>query len=424
MGANDTTAGAAPLPPPPFEYDLEGLRGFAAIVVVWLHFLQLVPAPATVGVAGWLLAYSPPAHLSVLLFFVLSGYVIGRATQRPLTPGTTVGYVKKRLVRLYPIYVVSLLLALAAAAAAYPGPVIGGNLLFLQILLVPIIPENAPAWSLHYEVLCYLLFIPVSLLRLNRLLVVGGSLVAALLCFHWLPMHALPASYAFGFTFWAGGLALAHYTGRLPRLPISYAFLLSILLLLGSLNDFNYLEVIERKILLALIGTDWLYQPSLDVFTTAMSPHDLAYLPYALVTILVFTHRSFAFRKPLLVLLFLLPALTFFGLYRHRATLDLRPYVVSGTSYCAALGLFFSKSPIFERIGRLIMLGLRKAGGLSYALYIIHYPLIIILKNHALLGTATLPYGVQALLFTLLAVGCAYVLEKKFQPVVKAWITT
>jgi peptidoglycan/LPS O-acetylase OafA/YrhL len=372
---------------------------------------------------GWLLAYSPPAHLSVLLFFVLSGYVIGCAT-RPLTLGTTAGYVKWRLLRLYPIYVGSVLLALAAAATTYSWPVIGGNLLFLQVLLVPVIPENAPAWSLHYEVLCYLLFIPVSLLRLNRLLVVGGSLAGALLCFHWLPGHPLLASYAFGFTFWAGGLALAHYAARLPRLPVSYTLLLSTLLLISSLRDFNYLDVIERKALLTLTGADWLYRPGLEPFATTMRPHDLAYLPYALVVMLVFTHRGFAFRKPLLLLLFLLPALTFLGLYRHQATLDLRPYVVSGASYCAALGLFFSKSQVFERPGKMVMLALRKAGGLSYGLYIIHYPLIILLKNYALLATPALPYSVQALLFGLLAVGCAYGLEKKFQPVVKAWLTT
>ena len=422
MGDTNTPAGAAPSPAL-FEYDLEGLRGFAAILVVWLHFLQLVPAPATAGAGRWLLAYSPPAHLSVLLFFVLSGYVIGRATQ-PLTLGTTAGYVKRRLLRLYPIYAVSVLLALAAAATAYAWPIVGGNLLFLQVLLVPVIPENAPAWSLHYEVLCYLLFIPVSLLRLNRLLVVGGSLAGALLCFHWLPRQPLPASYAFGFTFWASGLALAHYTNRLPRLPVSYTLLLSTLLLISSLRDFNYLDVIARKALLMLTGADWLYQPGLEPFATTMRPHDLAYLPYALATMLLFTHRGFAFRKPLLLLLFLLPALTFFGLYRHRATLDLRPYVVSGASYCAALGLFFSKTQVFERLGKMLMLGLRKAGGLSYGLYIIHYPLIFLLKNYASLGTPALPYGVRALLFGLLALGCAYGLEKKFQPTIRAWLTS
>jgi peptidoglycan/LPS O-acetylase OafA/YrhL len=406
-----------------YEYELEGLRGFAAIVVAWYHFLPVTYLPTSYYTSASILAYVPPAHLSVLIFFVLSGYVIGLTNQRPLTAKTSPTYLEKRLLRIYPIYLVSILVALVIAVAEYSLPVILGNVLFLQILLVPIIGENATSWSLHYEVLYYLLFIPISLLRLNALAVVIGSLVCGLLCFHLLPMHPLPASYALGFTFWACGLALARYAAKLPRLPVSYSLLLSTLLLLFSFRNFNYLATIERNILLKLLGYDWVYRKGPDVFATIMEPYDLAYLPYAVFAILIFTHKDFPFRKSLLTILFLLPGLTFFGIFHHWSTLDKAQYVVSGTTYCTAVVLFFSKASVMERVGEKVMQFLIRAGSISYGIYIIHYPLLHAFQRVSLFPSSQLMYSVQVIVLALLTGASAYLLEKKFQPAVRQWLT-
>ena len=67
-----------------FDFKLEGLRGLAALTVVLGHTIvikqTLDPHYQPTGV----FSFQAPGHLSVLIFFILSGYVIGLTNQRPL----------------------------------------------------------------------------------------------------------------------------------------------------------------------------------------------------------------------------------------------------------------------------------------------------------------------------------------------------
>ena len=63
------------------EYNLEALRGVAALLVVCGHAIDndSLLDPGYI-VQGWTRIVFP-VHLAVLLFFVLSGYVIGYSTK-------------------------------------------------------------------------------------------------------------------------------------------------------------------------------------------------------------------------------------------------------------------------------------------------------------------------------------------------------
>ncbi|MGY2132720.1 acyltransferase family protein [Hymenobacter sp. HD11105] len=131
----------------------------AALIVVWSHAFGfpkfLDPNYAVTGA----FSFEPPARISVFLFFVLSGYVIGISNKQALTKETIGKYIKKRFLRIYPIYFLSMLFAILIAKA-YPISTMWGNMTLTQVLLTPVIWENNPSWSLHYEILYYLLFIP------------------------------------------------------------------------------------------------------------------------------------------------------------------------------------------------------------------------------------------------------------------------
>src|ERR1700684_2462821 len=82
------------------RYDaLDGLRGVAAIAVMFSHFTQE--------------SVFKNAYVAVDLFFMLSGFVIAHSYGTRLLAGmTAVEYIKRRIIRLYPMLLLSLLIGL------------------------------------------------------------------------------------------------------------------------------------------------------------------------------------------------------------------------------------------------------------------------------------------------------------------------
>lgn len=95
---------------------LDGLRGIAAISVMLIH----LPTGRH--------ALMPHAAISVDLFFILSGFVLTRSYRERLLGGMSVwSYLKRRLIRIYPMFfvgmvigVVSLVVAIRAGESGYP----------------------------------------------------------------------------------------------------------------------------------------------------------------------------------------------------------------------------------------------------------------------------------------------------------------
>lgn len=163
---------------PSRERSLDGLRGLAALVVVLHHSLLCIPAladpyfPSTrnapVGSLARALTWTP-LHLvwaggeAVLLFFVLSGYVLMRWEQRGMNLRA---YYPQRLARLYlpviPAVVLGTALvvlvprlhdaALGPWIAGHPGASAKGVVKDLVLVLGPS-KAISPLWSLSYEVL-------------------------------------------------------------------------------------------------------------------------------------------------------------------------------------------------------------------------------------------------------------------------------
>lgn len=127
-----------------------------------------------------------PGHEAVVVFFVLSGFVIAHAAMRP---GVTLGvYVQHRVARIVPVAWVALLLAglLALTVPALndePGllPHTLANLVFMgqsgwSWMEAPL---NSPYWSLNYEVWYYAIFGAWLFVRRHRWLWLGVALLLA-----------------------------------------------------------------------------------------------------------------------------------------------------------------------------------------------------------------------------------------------------
>lgn len=149
---------------------LDGLRGVAALLVVWYHVFegyQFAGHQPSVGVVNH-------GYLAVDFFFILSGFVIGYAYDDRWSRSLTQwGFLRRRLVRLHPMVVMGTLIGFLAFAATgfarWDGTQasLGASLLALLCgwLMLPALPGmlrevrgngemfplNGPCWSLFFE---------------------------------------------------------------------------------------------------------------------------------------------------------------------------------------------------------------------------------------------------------------------------------
>ena len=153
---------------------LDGLRGVAALLVIWYHVFEAF-------------ATSPidqkfnHGYLAVDFFFILSGFVIGYAyDDRWKMTMTVKDFVKRRLIRLHPMVVMGAILGACTfyiqGSEKWDGSQVSLSVLMLAMLLnlflIPAIPGskvevrgngemyplNGPSWSLFFEYIGNILY--------------------------------------------------------------------------------------------------------------------------------------------------------------------------------------------------------------------------------------------------------------------------
>lgn len=226
---------------------LDLLRGIAALLVLLGHWRNLLFYDYPQLTAHKVLLFLPyglstAGHQAVVIFFVLSGYLISGSVFRMFERDqwSWRGYLTHRLVRLWVVLIPGLLLCalwdnlgihLHVAPNLYQGLVgnhlIGnirnalttriffGNVFFLQSVLVPVFGSNGPLWSLANEFWYYLLF-PLGLITLRRQTALPQRILSGVLflAIAWLVRHGILLL----FPVWLAGTVLARL--RAPRLSM------------------------------------------------------------------------------------------------------------------------------------------------------------------------------------------------------------
>ena len=189
---------------------LESLRGLAGFYVMFAH-----------GVYEKYFVLSIFGQETVMMFFILSGFVITYSTSRDRDSFCFRNFFIKRFRRIYPMFVIAMGLAWLTSvyASRHLIPVslsqVAGNLLMLQDFK-PAKPGalfdafmNPPLWSLSYEWWFYMSFYPIyRFVRapLQKYVVFGLSSVSTLLY----TVFPNPAFLYFAyFTIWWMGVELA-----------------------------------------------------------------------------------------------------------------------------------------------------------------------------------------------------------------------
>jgi peptidoglycan/LPS O-acetylase OafA/YrhL len=181
---------------------LNAIRGAAALVVLLGHtrslFFSSLTANSGSAQAANYIARGNRATVgeeAVIIFFVLSGYLVGGSVLRSVKNGTWSwkDYLFKRITRLWVVLIPALAFGICLdvlgthlfdpATSIYSGPsstlvphdllarlswkVIGANVVFLQGILAPTVGTNNSLWSLAYEWWYYLQF-PLLILAFGK----------------------------------------------------------------------------------------------------------------------------------------------------------------------------------------------------------------------------------------------------------------
>ena len=197
---------------------LDGMRGLAALVVITDH----VASPLLMNLL-------PGRYLAVDFFFVLSGFVLAHVYAERLKTGLSfASFMRIRIVRLYPLYLVgaalgaalALIYALRGWADYSVTTVIASSLVALTMLPCPAglslwpnapYPLNGPSWSLFFELFVNAIFAATARWLTPRLCLVFMAIAGVLL---------VPT--AFGFGQLDGGFAWDNFIAGFPRVVFGF----------------------------------------------------------------------------------------------------------------------------------------------------------------------------------------------------------
>ena len=154
---------------------LTGLRFVLALWVILHHLTgrgQMLE-PAALALPEPLYALIRGGYLAVTTFFVLSGFVLSRSySETRWNRRGLLGYAAGRVARVYPVYLLSLLMVapfIAADRAPARAPLLAAHILLVQGWLGSLsVNWNTPAWSLSCEMFFYLAFPLAAFLVLRR----------------------------------------------------------------------------------------------------------------------------------------------------------------------------------------------------------------------------------------------------------------
>jgi peptidoglycan/LPS O-acetylase OafA/YrhL len=181
--------------------ELDAIRGIAACIVVFWHFYRLL-SPETFPIWIQWVAERTPLYLfisgteSVMLFFLLSGFVLSLPYQRNPNHLGYAGFIVKRIARVYLPYLAALLVAVLGNLRfhglainswfiqTWAGPVDPGTLLQHILFLgnYDFAAFNNAFWSLVYEMRISLIF-PILCILVIRIGWFKSLLLAAGLAF-------------------------------------------------------------------------------------------------------------------------------------------------------------------------------------------------------------------------------------------------
>ncbi|HEV8513118.1 MAG TPA: acyltransferase [Cyclobacteriaceae bacterium] len=337
--------------------NLEIIRGLAALVVVLCHIIGKIPIPIFQKSVLFSLLGNWGTE-AVIIFFVLSGIVIGISQEAK--PKDRSAFIKNRLLRIIPIFLIGFLLSLIANILYHHSlpsiSVMLGSLFFVSTLqgwIVEPLEFNPVIWSLSFEMFFYLIF---SLTINNK--------KVALILWCLLSVLCIPLYYTASIT---SGIA-KHFIAM---------FAFSSIWLVGYFIQknkhrfcFNFVNALFSLFTLPLVSRLSITADHYDV---------IKYLIFAFLSVPLFGYIlkpvRLKFNNALgLQISITLILITFLHFYSESSAYN--KLIYSALPFAAFLVLGFKN--FFVRVYAVVSPSLVFLGGISYSLYVLHYPIIFL----------------------------------------------
>jgi peptidoglycan/LPS O-acetylase OafA/YrhL len=381
------------------DYALEGLRGLAALWVAYSHIFfyefKLDPAYHPAFPFG---TFLNAAHGGILVFFMLSGYVIGLTNQLPFSRSNAIRYLLRRFIRLYPIYLVAIALGVLSASTDTWKTIVG-NLFFLQGPISALLSGNGVLWTLHYEMVYYIIFLAVWYYRPKVLPLILSSLLVACLPILFPSFPKIISGYAAGWVFWLFGLWLAWKSPRIQAL--SKFPLISYILVYVAIDK---LEIGAATLkLLGLVTTK----------LSEISITDFVYFPLCALLFTALTQRKLPNSRWCSIVAFTLPLS--YTIY----------LIISGkllgneTGLIAVAHMILGFLLLRWKVGVHGFRCLAFMGSISYGIYVFHMPIMNLMSKIALFSGSPVTFVIRIFIWISLTISISYLFELKIQPLIK-----
>jgi peptidoglycan/LPS O-acetylase OafA/YrhL len=345
----------------PHDPRLDGLRGFAAISVMLVHsWFDNRTAGASVSRPNEYFLSIHMSHVAVMLFFITSGYVIGLTNSGRYSAKAAWEYVRRRCLRIVPIYYVAIIAGWFAYKST-PSLVVLGNALFLQNQAwgIPPLPGDLPLWSLHYEVVYYAGFLLVWAFAPKVLPIAAAALFFASIDSFFGGPLAFLGGWGVGAMFWLAGLFLAWNRSRASG--ATTASVVSLMLLAYATNHLWPGVVLFRGLGIPYRGN------------AAFALTDLTLLPVTVMVFCAVMDLGFPGQRIVRWIAVAIPVGTALILQLMGRLWENAPWTMAGAAAIAALVLMpFNQVALGSWIFRIF----RPLGKISYGIYLFHVPCV------------------------------------------------